>query len=50
MSGLGEAVEQLKKEGYSSGEIKKALQLMIEETRTGEVISDIDEYLDNLEG
>ena len=49
MSGFDEAVERLKKEGYSYEEIQEALRLMIEETRTGEVIADIDEYLNTLE-
>lgn len=49
MSGFDEAVERLKNEGCSSKEIQEALRLMIEETRTGEVISDIDEYLNALD-
>lgn len=42
MSGLEEAVNQLKEEGYSSDQIKDALKAMAEDTVDPEYIADIE--------
>lgn len=48
MSGLEDAVNQLKEEGFSSDQIKDALKAMVEESKSEGLIENLDEYLDSL--
>lgn len=49
MSGLEDAVSQLKEEGYTSEDIKKALQTITDEVKSEDTISgNLCDYLDTL--
>lgn len=48
MSELEKAVEQLKAEGYTSEQIRKALDTMKKDTlKNGKIITDLDKELDD---